>query len=82
MHKENLHKEQTKEEKKEETIPDWIKVGDYTFKRIRQRVNNYVNKGWHSKVNKKSITMNPVKNVLQNIVSGKFNNAEEARKFY
>ena len=26
--------------------------------------------------------MNPVKNFLQNIVSGKFNNSEEARKFY
>ena len=82
LHKENLHKEQTKEDKKEETIPDWIKVGNHTFERIKQRVNNYVNKRWHSKVDKKSITMNPVKIFVQNIVSGKFNNAEEARKFY
>ena len=82
LNKENLHKEQTKEEKKEETIRDWIKVGNHTFERIRERVNNYVNKGWHSKVDKKSIAMNPVKNFLQNIVSGKFNNSEEVRKFY
>ena len=26
--------------------------------------------------------MNPMKDFLQNIVSGKFNNAEETRKFY
>ena len=37
-----------KEEKKEETILDWLKVGNHEFKRIRERVNNYVNKGWHS----------------------------------
>ena len=34
LNKENLHKEQTKEEKKEETIRDWIKVGNHTFERI------------------------------------------------
>ena len=33
-------------------------------------------------MDKKSITTNPVKCFLQNIVSAKFNNAEEARKFY
>ena len=67
MHKENLHKKQTKEEKeekKEETISDWVKVGNYVFKRIRERVNNYVSNGWYSRVNKKSITMNPVKKIL------------------
>ena len=57
-------------------------MGNHTFGRIRERINNYVNKGWHSKVDKKSITTNPVKCFLQNIVSAKFNNAEEARKFY
>ena len=62
LHKENLRKEQTKEGKKEETIPDWIKVGNHTFERIRENFHSYVNKGWHSKVNKKSMTMNPVKN--------------------
>ena len=81
LHKEELHKEQTKEEKKRSN-PCWIKGENHTFDRIRERVNNYLNKGWHSKVNSKSITMNPVKHFLQNIVSGKFNNAEEARKFY
>ena len=50
-----------------ETIPDWIKVGNHTFERIRERANNYVKKGWHSKVNKKSITMNPVKMFLYKI---------------
>ena len=60
-----------KKKKKEETIPDWIKVGNRTFERIRERVSNYVNKGWQSKLDKKSITINPVKDFLQNIVSGK-----------
>ena len=57
-------------------------MGNHTFERIREGINNYANKPWPSKVNKKSITMNPVKNVLQNIVSRKFNTAEEAIKFY
>ena len=57
-------------------------MGNFEFKRIRERVNSYVNNGWYSKVSKKSITMNPVKKVLQDIVSGKFNNAEEVKKMY
>ena len=53
LSKENLHKEQAdgKEEeekkrrkKKEETTPDWIKISAHSFKRIREIVNNYVNK--------------------------------------
>ena len=71
LSKENLHKEQAKEEKKEETIPDWVEVGKYAFKRIRERVNNFVNNGCYSKVRKKSIAINPVKIFLQDIVSGK-----------
>ena len=43
--KENLHIEQAKEEEKEETIRDWVKVGNHAFKRIRERVDNYMNKG-------------------------------------
>ena len=82
MSKENLHKEQDEEEKKEETIPNWVKLANYAFKLIRERVNNYINNGWYTKVLKKSITMNPVKTFLQYIVSGKFNNAEEAKKMY
>ena len=39
-------------------------MGNHTFERIRESANNYVNKGWHSKVDKKSITMNPVKKLL------------------
>ena len=84
MSKENLHKEQAeeekKEEKKEETISDWVKVGNHTFERIREKVNNYINNAWYSKVGKKSIKMNLVKFFLQNMVIGKFNNPKEAEK--
>ena len=58
--KENFHKKQAEEEEKEETIPDWVKVANHAFKRIRERVDNYMNKGWHYKVDGKSITMAPV----------------------
>ena len=57
-------------------------MGNHTFEGIRERVHNYVNKGWYSKVNKRSIAMNHKNFFLQNIVSGKFINAEEATKFY
>ena len=57
LSKENLHKEQAKEEKEEEKeeeiITDWVKVGNYAFKRIREGVSNYVNNGWCCKVGKK-----------------------------
>ena len=76
MHKEQT-KEEEKEEKKEETIPDWVKVGYYAFKRIRERLSNYKNNGWYSKVGQKSITK-----IFRKLVSGKFNNAQEAKKFY
>ena len=56
-----MHKEQAEEEEKEEKIPDWVKVGNHAFKRIRERIYNYMNKGWHSKVDGESITMTPVK---------------------
>ena len=55
-------------------------MGNHTFERIRKGVNNYVNKGWHNKMDKKSIAMKPVKIFLQNILSGKFANAEESKK--
>ena len=75
LNKEKLHKEQTKEEEKEEekeeAIPDWVKIDIYAF-------NNYVNNGCHSKVNKKSSTMNPVKDFLKNVVSGEFDNAHKS----
>ena len=65
LSKEDSHKNQAQEEekktrKKEETIPDQIKVGNHTFRRIRERVNNYVNKGLHNQIGKEVITMNPV----------------------
>ena len=46
--KENLNKEQAEEKEKKETVPDSIKVGNNTFKRTRESVDNYMNKGWHS----------------------------------
>ena len=82
MPKENLLEEQAEQEEKEETISDWVKVRNHAFKRIREKVDNYMNKGWHSKVDGKSITMAPVKSFLQNIVNGKFNNAKEAKNWY
>ena len=84
MSRENLQKEHAEEteEEKEEVSPGWIKISAHSFKRIRKRVNNAVKNGWHSKVDNKSVTMNTVKIFLQDIVSGKFNNAEEAKKMY
>ena len=55
-------KKHGEEEKKEETIPDWRKVGNYEFKRIREKIVNYIKKGWDSKVGNKQVTMTPVKN--------------------
>ena len=69
-----------KKKKKEETIPDWVKGGNHTYERITEKVNNYKNNRWYSKVGKKSITMHPANIFLQDIVSGKFNNAKEANK--
>ena len=57
-------------------------MGNYAFKRIRERVNSYVNNGWYSKAGQKSISMNPAKNFLQDILSGEFNNAKEAKNMY
>ena len=57
-------------------------MGKRTFERIREKVNNYVNKGLHSKIGKEVITMNLVKHFLQNIISGKFNDEKEVKKMY
>ena len=57
-------------------------MGNHTFERIREKVNNYVNKGLHSKIGKEVITMNLVKHFLQNIISGKFNDEKEVKKIY
>ena len=59
MHKEQV--EEKEEDKKEETIPGWIKISVHSIKRIRERVNNYVDNGWYSKVDNKSIKMIPIK---------------------
>ena len=80
--KEEEKEEGKKEEDKEQVIPDWEKIDNDAFKRIRERVNNYVNNGWYNRVNKKPITMNLVKKIFKNIVSGEFDNTKEAYKFY
>ena len=33
LSKDNLYKEQAEEENKDETVPDWVKVGNHTFER-------------------------------------------------
>ena len=38
LSKEILYKNQSEEEEKEEIIPDWIKAGNHTFDRIRERI--------------------------------------------
>ena len=57
-------------------------MGNNEFKRIRERVDNYVDKKLHAKVDSKLVAMNPVKFFLQDIVNGSFSNAEEAKKDY
>ena len=56
-------------------------MGKHEFKRTRERVNNYINKGCHSNVGKETITMIPVKKFLQDIVSEKFNNTGETKEW-
>ena len=76
---------QTKEEEKqteEKAIPDWVKVSNYTFKKIEEDVEEYVKKGWFSKAEGRKFKMNRVKSFLEDIVDKKFDNAEEARIWY
>ena len=57
-------------------------MGNYAFKRIKESVDNYVNRGFCAKKGNKTVKMIPVKIFLQDIVSGKFKNAEEAKEMY
>ena len=57
-------KQRLKKKKKEETIPHWINVRNHEFKKIKERVNNFVNKIFYAKVGNKTIAMIPVKSLI------------------
>ena len=49
---------QTEEEQTEEkTNPDWVNISKYAFRKIQEDVDEYIKKGWFSKVEGKKVKM-------------------------
>ena len=57
-------------------------VNDYTFNKIKKEVDDSVVRGLGPKINKKKIACSHLKQFLQDILNGRFNNVEKAEEYY
>ena len=63
-------------------IPEWIKISNNAFTLLKNRIGNAVNKNLGPFIYKEKNNYLPLQEFLQNILDGRFNNAEEAREYY
>ena len=63
-------------------IPDWVLVGEHSFNKIKKEVYDSVNKKLGPVIESKKVSYIHLKHFLEDITHGKFNNTEEARKWY
>ena len=63
-------------------IPEWIRISNSAFTLLKNRIGNAVNKNLGPFIDKEKISYLPLQEFLQNILDGRFNNAEEAREYY
>ena len=63
-------------------IPEWIKISNNAFTLLKNRIGNAVNKNLGPFIDKEKNNYLPLQEFLQNILDGRFNNAEEAREYY
>ena len=63
-------------------IPEWIRISNNAFTLLKNRIGNAVNKNLGPFIDKEKISYLPLQEFLQNILDGRFNNAEEAREYY
>ena len=63
-------------------IPEWMKISNNAFSLLKNRIGNAVNKNLGPFIDKEKIKYLPLQEFLQNILDGRFNNAEEAREYY
>ena len=61
---------------------EWIKISNGAFTLLKNRIDNAVNKNLGTFIDKEKINYLPFQEFLQNILDGRFNNAEEAREYY
>ena len=62
-------------------IPGWVHINDFSFNRLKNTIDNVVNKNLGPFLSKEKFNYLPLQDFLQRILDGEFNDAEEARKY-
>ena len=62
-------------------IPGWVHINDFSFNRLKNTIDNAVNKNLGPFLSKEKFNYLPLQDFLQRILDGEFNDAEEARKY-
>ena len=71
--------EESREPKK---IPEWVEVSDYAFSKVRDKIDNAVNKNIGPRVAGNKVNYLHLQSFLQKILNKDFKNSDEAREYY
>ena len=63
-------------------IPDWMEIRDYAFNKMKDKIDNPVNKNLGPRVAGNKVNYLHLQNFLEKILNKDFKNSDEAREYY
>ena len=69
-------------EEPKEKIPEWVEISDYTFDRLKDEIDNAVDKDLGPMLGKKKVNHLHLQDFLQSILDGEFNERDQTRKYF
>ena len=69
-------------EEPKEKIPEWVEISDYAFDRLKDKIDNAVDKNLGPMLGKKKVNYLHLQGFLRSILDGEFNDREQARKYF
>ena len=71
--------EERQESKK---IPEWVEISDYAFNKVKDKIDNAVNKNIGPRVAGNKVNYLHLQDVLEKILNKDFKNSDEAKEYY
>ena len=62
-------------------IPEWVELSDYAFNKVKDKIDNEVNKNLGSRVAGNKVNYLHLQNFLEKILNKDFKNSDEAREY-
>ena len=80
--KQKIDMPELESEQFKEKIPEWVEINDYAFNKLKDEINDAVNKNLGPKISGKKTTYVHLQDFLQDILNGKFNDRKDAKTYY